>query len=555
MFQKIGETSTEHGRAWSFTAAGVFIIALLLRIWGIRWGLPNALHSYSYHPDEFLLMGCAAGVVFFHRFLPGFYNYPSLFVYLSSLALAGGAAYGFVTDNAGPYLCLRIVSALMGTGAVAGVYWAGKKLFGVVPGLIAAVILCVAPLHVQHSHFATVDVSATLFVALAIGFAAKAMKSGALGDYSACGVMIGLAAGTKYNAGVVVLSLIAAHLMGRKLGARRLADVNILVSIGCAIAAFLISTPGVILDNGKFLQDLSYEAHHSSVGHDLVFAGTGSGFIYTFAHSLWYGLGPALAVLLIASLVFALIKRDRNVGIILAFILPYYAIISLSQVRFARYSLPIYPGIALLVGWFIFSIWNAIGASPRQSAKWIWVGVCVAALGFTIVYTASLEELLVLPDPRDRAARFIATNIAKGSNIAVFDVPWFYSPPLSKDIGFGALQQRTDAMQKAPYVVTVLSESDDTILDRRNAPRWVIASDFEIYDAQRLRHNTSLNKDMRRRVDNINLELDAISQRYRIAGRFRNELRAFGIPTGLVEKLPHDMKYPAPTITIYELKS
>ncbi len=32
----------------------VIVLAAALRVYGLRWGLPDSLHSYSYHPDEFL---------------------------------------------------------------------------------------------------------------------------------------------------------------------------------------------------------------------------------------------------------------------------------------------------------------------------------------------------------------------------------------------------------------------------------------------------------------------------------------------------------------------
>jgi len=166
-------------------------------------------------------------------------------------------------------------------------------------------------------------------------------------DYLLCGVMAGLAAGTKYNAGLVVLSLIAAHFLGgkeRNAGIRRL-----IAALGCALVAFLVSTPGAILQWPNFVYVLTYELHHASHGHGLVFAGTGNGFIYTFTSSLWYGLGPALTILFAAAAIYGLWRLDRRALVVLAFALPYYALISISQVRFARYTLPMFPAAALLI--------------------------------------------------------------------------------------------------------------------------------------------------------------------------------------------------------------
>ena len=52
---------------------------------------------------------------------------------------------------------------------------------------------------------------------------------------------------------------------------------------------------------------------------------------------------PALAILFVGAAVYGVYRLDRRALTILAFALPYYALISISQVRFARYSLPLFP--------------------------------------------------------------------------------------------------------------------------------------------------------------------------------------------------------------------
>ncbi len=104
--------------------AVILAIAAALRFWGLRWGLPNSLHSYSYHPDEFLTIGAA--VIVLSSLFPRFYNYPSLYIYLAALAIAVGSGYGLTNNLAGPYLCARVVTALMGIAAVWVTYWAAS---------------------------------------------------------------------------------------------------------------------------------------------------------------------------------------------------------------------------------------------------------------------------------------------------------------------------------------------------------------------------------------------------------------------------------------------
>jgi len=538
--------------------------AAALRFWGIGWGLPNSLHSYSYHPDEFLTLG-AAGMILY-AWLPGFYNYPSFYPYLAALAITIGSAYG-VTGEAGPYLCARIVTALMGAAAVAVTYWACRRVLRTrsdVPPILAALILCIAPLHVQHSHFATVDVPSTLVVAACLGFAGLVLDRGSWRDYILCGIMAGLAAGTKYNAGLVVLALIAAHFLGSKerdAGARRL-----LAGLACAALAFVASTPGIILQWSSFRAGFIYEVIHSSTGHGLVFAGTGNGFLYTFTHSLWYGLGPALAILFAIAALYGLFRLDRKALTILAFALPYYALISLSQVRFARYSLPLFPAAAILIAWMVADIWRRLSpeqAEPVEAAppvhwrvlRWALAGLLALSLAGTLLYTIALDRLFVQPAPQDRAARWIFANIPKGSEIGVIEVPWFYSPPYSKNTGLGTLEQRRDATTASPYRLQVFSDYDFWApwnIDL--GTQWIVLSDYEIDDAQRLRGCRQFPEAERARIWRLNTAVDWIRHNYVQRKRFANNI-SDAIWLGDTRGLPHDMRYPAPTIWIYQRKA
>jgi len=169
-------------------------------------------------------------------------------------------------------------------------------------------------------------------------------------------------------------------------------------------------------------------------------------------------------------------------------------------------------------------------------------------LAGTLLYTIALDRLFVLPDPRDRAARWIFANIPKGSTIGVIEVPWFYSPPYAKDIGFGTLPQREQAMKKAQYV---LRPSE---YRQHEFPHWWVVSDYEIEDAARIGRTpfalTEANMRDYLRIMGIKAWLD---EQYG-ARTFNSPLRALGIPFGDTQSLPHDMRYPAPTIWIYERK-
>ena len=518
----------------------ILALAACLRFWGLRWGLPNPMHSYSYHPDEFLLLGAAGSVLV--TGLPSLYNYPSLFIYLTALTI-GVATFGLSLGFADLYLVARVVTVIMGVAAVWIVYWAGRRFWREWEALTAAGILCIAPLHVQHSHFATVDVPCTVFVAACLGYSALIYSRGSVRDYLLGGAMAGLAAGTKYNAGLIILSLIAAHLFSGaqpKAGFRRL-----LAAFGCAAAAFVVSTPGIILRSRDFIFGFTYELNHAAQGHGLVFSGTGNGFVYTFKSSLWYGLGPALAILFVAAVCYAIFTRDKKALVILAFAVPYYALISLSQVRFARYALPLFPAVALLSGWIIREIWMKF---PRAGRRW-WAAVCVVVLIGTLSYTVALDRLFVVKDPRDRAEHWISQNIVAGSRINVIEVPWFYSPPYSANTGFGTLQQRKQEMRNAPYDLQLTQKYRN-----QRAATWWVVSDYEIDDALRLNHLDLSHRPAASSQGWVDI-VEIVSQlnRHYTRHTFCSPLEICGVSFD-TRSLPHDMRYAAPTIWIYKLK-
>lgn len=528
----------------------ILLAAVALRFWGLRWGIPNSLHSYSYHPDEFLIIGATGSVLF--GFFPRFYNYPSLFIYLVAGAVAAASTYGMAHSTGDAYLTARVMSALTGVGAVAVTYWAAKSLWDRGTGLMAAVVLCIAPLHVQHSHFATVDVPSTLFVAACLGFAGLVLSRGSWRDYILCGVMAGLAGGTKYNAGLVVFSVIAAHVLGsreRGAGLRRLR-----AALGCAVAAFVISTPGSILRWSEFIRGITYEMHHTATGHGLVFAGTGNGFVYTFMTSLWYGLGPAFAILFAVAAICGLYRMDRKALTILAFAIPFYVLISISQVRFARYTLPLFPAAAMLIGWLIRDVWT------RHLRAMRFTKASVLALAFvgTLLYTIALDSLFVQPPPQDRALGWMLKSVPPGrSSIGVVGVPWFYSPPYSPAVGLGTLDQRREAMRASAYRLDVLHAP--TAVEPLSRPPWVVLSDYEVSDAERIARSNpkrllSAAPEWQAEYEWADCIARLISTHYVKRATFSDSLSSLGISFGSTQSLPHDMRYPAPTIWVYELK-
>jgi hypothetical protein len=341
----------------------LFGLALGVRLVGVGWSLPNAERHYSYHPDEWLVLLASYFVInpYAGEFLPGFYNYGTLPMYLWSLWLHWLSAVGVIDrlpENATPaqvaelraqlYLWARVLVALMGAGTAVVVGRTLAQVAGVSAGVVAALVMAFAPAFVVHSRFMTVDVPTTFFVALAFHQAValhaspRPMRTLLWGAFWA-----GCAAGSKYNAGLSLLApLVGLWLLPSLSTPKRLLGSG--AAVGVAGLTFLVVCPGVWADSARFWANFWYEVRHVGQGHGEVFTNTGLGWLYHLTPNLSTGFGAA--GLITSAVGWALHARNRVWWGVLVASLAYYLLIGAAEVRFLRYTFPLLPMLAMGVG-------------------------------------------------------------------------------------------------------------------------------------------------------------------------------------------------------------
>ena len=341
----------------------LFGLALGVRLVGVGWSLPNAERHYSYHPDEWLVLLASYFVInpYAGEFLPGFYNYGTLPMYLWSVWLHWLSAVGVIDrlpENATPaqvaelraqlHLWARVLVALMGAGTAVVVGRTVAQVAGIGAGVVSALAMAFAPAFVVHSRFMTVDVPTTFFVALAFHQAValhaspRRMRTLLWGAFWA-----GCAAGAKYNAGLALLApLVGLWLLPSLPAPKRL--LSGAAAVGVAGLTFLIVCPGIWADSARFWANFWYEVRHVGQGHGEIFTDTGLGWLYHLKPNLSTGFG---AVGLLASAVgWALHARNRVWWGVPAASLAYYLLIGAAEVRFLRYTFPLMPMLAIGVG-------------------------------------------------------------------------------------------------------------------------------------------------------------------------------------------------------------
>ncbi|MDX1931737.1 MAG: glycosyltransferase family 39 protein [Capsulimonadales bacterium] len=527
--------------------APVLLLALGLRLWGIDWGLPNDARWFSYHVDESVVVTFSRAV---HPLLllldPGFYNYGSLSLLLNGFFIHLGEMIGLVRPGPSPQiysasalLVARLVTVGLGVGTCGFLFGAGRLLYGITGGVVAATLYAVAPLAVQHGHFATVDVPATFWVAGSLYFAVRHLSDERKArDLILAGVWAGLAAATKYNMGLAVLPAFVAWWLGQPRDRHGVALVA-----GTAALGFLLGCPGALLNFPAFFAGLTEEMGHVAKGHDRVFAGTPPGFLYHIAFNLAWGIGWPLVIAVLVGVGNALVRRRPGELALLAFTLPYYVLIGMAAVKFARYTLPLMPPLFVLAGGLTAISTGRVGrmALPALGAGAVYA--LLMACGFDAVMTR--------PDPRDRAAAFIRE---KGFTSVGFPTgPWFYSPALNPLLGANVptAAKKAAAETTEPRLLAADGEWNVDQLRAENPDAVALSELNEYADAQRIRFPAAITF------------LSYLQENYPKQEVFANPVSFLGIPfsrlrtdSGLptpglpTQDLPHDMNYTNPTTVV-----
>lgn len=376
-------TRTVRRYAAPLVVAVLFAVALLLRCWALGWGLP-----YVEHPDEPAVLEPAVRMVQRGDPNPGIFLYPSLHYYLlapivrlygvwgiaqghySSLADLPARTYLFTTAPE-LYRWSRALTALLGALSVGALYLLGHRMFGGRVALLAALALALSTYHVQHSHYITTDVPTGLWVSLALLGAWGVARHGRWRDYLLAALATGLAAGTKYNAGVVGLALAVAAAIfvvdnWRAAGpaAGRLAMIHagrLLAAAVLAVAVFLLTTPFALLDFAAFRRGMLINAHHYASGSHGDFIGRWriDGYLAFFWRD---GLMPPGALLLLAGLPLLVRRAPHQLAILGTAVLVSTGLLLTQAVNFTRNTLPIFPPLFLLAAAATLSLGEWLGA-------------------------------------------------------------------------------------------------------------------------------------------------------------------------------------------------
>ncbi len=417
-----------------FLLAIVILIAIGIRVWGINYDLP-----YIYHPDEPLYVNISQQIFKTGDLNPHFFNYPSLFFYINSVAyipyyLIGKFAGIFssradvlspvslimgVTKAQLPSAILlgRLITTIFGIGTVIITYLVGKRIANKeYVGILAALLVAVEPTVVSLSRFITPDIFVTFFAMAAFLAILLVYKSGNTQSYIMAGILIGLTASCKYNGVLIILPLFVAHFLRQ--GKLVLKGWGIYLALIACCLAFIVTTPYALLDFSKFISDLRYEGLHYLSGH----AGMEGNTFLWYVNLLWQD-GGIVYILAILGIIYGFFTKRKEIILLSTFPIAYFIFISRFIVRNDRTILPLIPFLLLLAALFVGILWEKAIQQKDGPIKLFFLTslLCVSVVAISFPSNIAVKHTMQLTavDNREISRLWIASHLPKGSKIAI----------------------------------------------------------------------------------------------------------------------------------------
>jgi 4-amino-4-deoxy-L-arabinose transferase-like glycosyltransferase len=434
----------------NLTALGLVLIAAALRVYGIDWGLPQVYEEATPLYKAWDMWGWGARESL--DLNPHFFNYPSLSFYLQFLGQ--GVLYLvlkvfgvvdstldyrvlYVLDKTSFYIIGRAITAAFGVMTVLLTYATARRFMGHMMSTAIALLLAIAPFHISKSQVVEVDIPVTCLIMLTLWFAIGMLRDTTKKNYIHAGLAMGLAMSMKYTAAMLVFPLLTAHIFAKYasqqwLHAKTLPQERppawnlFFITLLCALIAFLLTSPFVLLDLPAFINDFSFERQHMQIGH-FGLDETSSWYFYlqSLANKL---MGWPLVLLAVTGFIYLGIIRKRPWALVLtAFLVPFLIAVASWAMRADRYILPILPVALLLAGGMLSEIFTMkkLTQAPRRWRLGITaIVLIITAAPLIAAFPSHLNRLE--RDTRTLAKQWIESNIPSGS----FIVMEHYGPEL-----------------------------------------------------------------------------------------------------------------------------
>jgi dolichyl-phosphate-mannose-protein mannosyltransferase len=421
-------------RAAAIVLAAVVLAALAVRLAGISHEATG-----RYYADEGTYYHNATkineGEVLRRSFV-----YPHLTYYLDAftlwtagrfpgtVTLLAERLWGLADPLAVSWVLLRLVVALAGALTAVPVFFLGRRLAGLLGGAAGAALLVFSPLYNAGSHLNTCDVPSAFFATLCLLAAARLLEAETTRGYLLAGVAAGLAAASKYPAGLVALAIAAVWLRGRLV--RRDFSWGLLWAALAALATFaaampsLLAYPDLAFGGGR---GMFFGVQQYGRGGWLGVVQPSNGLFYLANLAESFGW-PAMIAGLAGLAVLPLLGRERLSRLLwlLPFPALYLALLCAMNMVVKRNLYPALPALAAFFGAGLASLiafaWRprpGISRSPAFSFALRASAFAVVLACFALPLWGTIEQAagLVRPTTRELAAEWMRRHLPPGARI------------------------------------------------------------------------------------------------------------------------------------------
>ncbi len=441
----------------------IVLLALALRLHGLKWD-----GGYHLHPDERFIT-----IVITDRILPDWppawhtlfdpdhsplnprsddsltgqprdFAYGSLPLFVTKAVAGGmtvvtGTAW---TDYDHIYLVGRVLSALLDIGTILLVYALARR-FGRAYANLAAFLLAVCVLHIQLAHFFATDTWVTFFATAAVLACVRAAEQARTRDFVLAGALAGAAVASKASVAFLAFPALAVVIFVW-FRAQERADAEPsdaspawsatyagLTMFWSALATFAVAEPYALVRFHTYLDAIGTQAR--LVRGDLDYPYTrqyvGTGLTYHLRNLVEWGMGPALGILALTGLVWAvgraLRKRSAVDVVLIAWVVPYLVYTVPQSVKFMRYLQPVYPVLIVLAVVLIRDLraLRSVNLFPRVRHYASWVrnaghALAVIVIAATTLWALAFSTIYDQTHSRVVASNWMAKHIPQGATVA-----------------------------------------------------------------------------------------------------------------------------------------
>ncbi len=502
------ETTSQHRLHWESASVLLLILVLLagayFRFVGLDWDKNHHLHpderfltiiasSLQSEPDLISYLRTSESTLNPYNIGQTFYVYGNFPMTVTRYLAEGANSACSYVANLGVFTCAidftaydgvhllgRFLSGLMDLVSISFIFFIGRRLYDWRVGLLGALLLALAAMPIQQSHFFTMDnwaaalTTMTLYTAIRAATIGDESKEWRARWYILFGIGLGLATASRINiAPLALMIVIGAFLWLLRHNDINMPDLDVLRTIpgidinraifGVALAAiaslivFRLGQPYAFTDAA-----LAKEQVLANTGVELGSLGTAVRSVFGF-NEMWlanmeeiqrlqspeasfppalqwtnrtpilfpltnlvlYGVGLTAGIAACLGLIWSLSRIVRfypdwmNHVIPAIWSLGYFLFMGTRWVKSVRYFLPIYPTLLLLAAWALITLWDmARGSSSRKTMKQlVTIGLMFLVIVPSLIWAYTFTGIYQRQVTRIAASDWIFENVPSGATL------------------------------------------------------------------------------------------------------------------------------------------